>query len=121
MSKVFLLGANTSYDANKQTVTKNQVIRMNGYNDDSYVVYDIVSSQWGLSYELIKSVSGDFIIVDYSEKALAVFGDTRAIKDQLKALDGRFNPKLTHEGTKKAGWIFSKSKEQEIKNLLKIK
>jgi hypothetical protein len=63
----------------------------------------------------------DFLIVDYSQKALAVFGDTRPIKDQLKALGGRFNPKLTHEGEKKAGWIFSKSKEQEIRNLLTIK
>jgi hypothetical protein len=64
---------------------------------------------------------GDFIVVDYSEKALAVFGDTRLIKDQLKALGGRFNPKLTHEGTKKAGWIFSKSKEQEVNELLILK
>jgi len=68
-----------------------------------------------------ETVTDDFIIVDYSEKALAVFGDTKPIKDQLKALGGRFNPKLTHEGQKKAGWIFSKSKEQELKNLLTIK
>jgi hypothetical protein len=67
------------------------------------------------------TVAGDFVIVDYSEKALAIFGDTRPIKDQLKALGGRFNPKLTHEGGKQAGWIFSKSKEQEIRNLLAIK
>jgi hypothetical protein len=66
-------------------------------------------------------ITGDFIIVDYSAKALAVFGDTRPIKDLLKALGGRFNPKLTHEGTKKAGWIFSKSKEQELNSLLIIK
>jgi hypothetical protein len=68
-----------------------------------------------------ETVSGDFIIVDYSEKALAVFGDTKAVKDKLMALGGRFNPKLTHEGQKKAGWIFSKSKEQELKNLLTVK
>jgi hypothetical protein len=68
-----------------------------------------------------ETVSGDFIIVDYSEKALAVFGDTRPVKDELKALGGRFNPKLTHEGTKKAGWIFSKSKGQELKSLLTSK
>jgi hypothetical protein len=43
------------------------------------------------------------------------------VKDLLKALGGRFNPKLTHEGGKRAGWIFSKSKEQEIKNLLTVK
>jgi hypothetical protein len=59
--------------------------------------------------------------VDYSEKAIAVFGDTRPIKDELKALGGRFNPKLTHDDEKKAGWIFSKSKESELKNLLTIK
>jgi hypothetical protein len=33
-------------------------------------------------------------IVDYSEKAIAVFGDTKAIKEQLKGLGGRFNPSL---------------------------
>jgi hypothetical protein len=64
---------------------------------------------------------GEFQIVYYSEKALAVFGDTKAIKEELKALGGRFNPKLTHEGGKKAGWIFSKSKENELTNLLNLK
>jgi hypothetical protein len=68
-----------------------------------------------------KAVTGDFIIVDYSEKAIAVFGDTKPVKDQLKALGGRFNPKLSHEGGKQAGWIFSKSQEQELRNLLTIK
>jgi hypothetical protein len=59
--------------------------------------------------------------VDYSEKSLAVFGDTRPIKEQLKALGGLFNPKLTHNEQKKAGWIFSKSKEHEVRNLLTVK
>jgi hypothetical protein len=68
-----------------------------------------------------EAVTGDFQIVDYSEKAIAVFGDTRRLKDELKALGGRFNPKLTHEGQKQAGWIFSKSKEYELINLLTIK
>jgi hypothetical protein len=68
-----------------------------------------------------ETVTGDFIIVDYSEKALAVFGDTRPIKDQLKALGGRFNPKLKHNDRKQAGWIFSKSKESDLRNLLTIK
>jgi hypothetical protein len=68
-----------------------------------------------------EAITDDYVIVDYSEKALAVFGDTRAIKDQLKALGGRFNPKLTHEGGKRAGWIFSKGREQEVRNLLTVK
>lgn len=32
------------------------------------------------------SVQGGFIIVDYSEKAIAVFGDTKPVKDALHAL-----------------------------------
>jgi hypothetical protein len=67
------------------------------------------------------TITGDFLIVDYSQKALAVFGDTRPVKEQLSKLGGRFNPRLTHEGEKKAGWIFSKSKEQEVRELLTIK
>ncbi|MDR2691443.1 MAG: fusion protein, partial [Dysgonamonadaceae bacterium] len=53
MANVFLLGANVKYDTDKQTVAKNQIIQMNGYDNDRYVVYDIVSSRWGLSCELI--------------------------------------------------------------------
>jgi hypothetical protein len=68
-----------------------------------------------------EAVTGDFIIVDYSEKALAVFGDTRPVKDELKALGGRFNPNLTHNEKKQAGWIFSKAKESDLRNLLTVK
>ena len=64
------------------------------------------------------NITGDFLIVDYSLKALAIFGDTRPIKEQLKALGGKFNARLTHNEKKQAGWIFQKSKEQELRNLL---
>lgn len=57
-------------------------------------------------------------IVDYSEKAIAVFGDTKAIKEQLKELGGRFNPSLNYNGKKRAGWIFSKKKADEVRNLM---
>jgi hypothetical protein len=53
MSKLFLLGAGTEYDTGKQAVEKNRIIQMNGYENDRYVVYDTVSSRWGLSYKLI--------------------------------------------------------------------
>lgn len=55
-------------------------------------------------------------IVNYSEKAIAIVGDTRAIKETLKALGGRFNAHLTCG----AGWIFSKSKEEALKAALNI-
>lgn len=55
-----------------------------------------------------------FQIIDYSEKAIAVVGDTRDIKDKLKALGGRFNPRLSCG----AGWIFSKKQRAEVEKLL---
>ena len=53
-------------------------------------------------------------LVEYSEKAVAVFGETRAIKDELKAMGGKFNNRLTFNGKRLAGWIFSKSQEQRL-------
>lgn len=58
-------------------------------------------------------------MVDYSEKAIAVFGDTKAIKEQLKELGGRFNPSLNYNGEKRAGWIFSKKQADKVKELIK--
>lgn len=67
--------------------------------------------------EPAKAIKSEGIqIVNYSEKAVAVIGDTRAIKDTLKALGGRFNAHLTCG----AGWIFSKSKEYAIRAALNI-
>lgn len=67
-----------------------------------------------------QSVTGDFTIVDYSEKSIAVFGDTKSIKEQLAALGGRFNKYLTQNGQKCAGWVFPKSKESELQQLLNL-
>lgn len=57
-------------------------------------------------------------IVDYSEKAIALFGDTKAIKEQLKELGGRFNPSLNYSGKKRAGWIFSKKQADKVRELV---
>lgn len=53
-------------------------------------------------------------IIDYSEKAFAVVGDTKAIKDELKAIGGRFNFRLSCG----AGWIFSKKCLTDVQALL---
>lgn len=53
-------------------------------------------------------------LVEYSTKAVAVFGDTKSIKDELKAMGGRFNSHLTFNGKRLAGWIFSKAQEQQL-------
>lgn len=57
-------------------------------------------------------------IVDYSEKAIAVFGDTRTIKDELKSIGGKFNPRLNYNGGKRAGWVFPKNKREELESML---
>lgn len=67
-----------------------------------------------------QSVTGDFTIVDYSERSIAVFGDTKAIKEQLAALGGRFNKYLTQNRQKCAGWVFPKSKQAELLQLLNV-
>ena len=60
----------------------------------------------------------EFLLVDYSEKAVALFGDTKPIKDLLSEIGGRFNGRLTHNGQKCAGWIFQKAKEAQVRELI---
>ena len=57
-------------------------------------------------------------IVEYSEKAIAVFGDTKPIKDVLKGLNGLFRANLTYKGERRAGWIYSKKQEQKVREAL---
>lgn len=57
-------------------------------------------------------------IVDYSENAIAVFGETKSIKDELKKLGGKFNPALKNNGEKRAGWIFPKKQADKVRALL---
>lgn len=57
---------------------------------------------------------GHFQIVDYSEKAVALIGDTKQISGELKRIGGRFNPRLSCG----PGWIFPKRKEAELRAFL---
>lgn len=62
-----------------------------------------------------------FELIDYSQKAVALFGDTKSIKDLLSAMGGKFNPRLTYHDKKQAGWIFSVSKRNELNTILNLK
>jgi hypothetical protein len=53
-------------------------------------------------------------IISYSDKAIAVVGDTKRFKDELKEAGGRFNFRLSCG----AGWIFPKTKIENVKTLL---
>lgn len=67
-----------------------------------------------------KEKENRFTLVVYSEKCLALFGDTKSVKDQLKAIGGRYNPNLRPFGndTKAPGWVFSKNKRAEIEKII---
>jgi hypothetical protein len=58
----------------------------------------------------VSTEAGEVKIIDYSERAIAVVGDTKPIKDKLKALGGKFNFRLSCG----AGWIFPKTKQAEV-------
>ena len=53
-------------------------------------------------------------VIDYSAKSVAVFGDTKPIKETLKARGGRFNKALwdSTTGQLSAGWVLA-TKEKE--------
>ena len=53
-------------------------------------------------------------LVGYSEKAVAVIGGTKDFKEQLKAMGGRFNARLTCG----PGWVFSRRKEAELREFI---
>lgn len=57
---------------------------------------------------------GKIQIIKYSDKSIAVIGDTKKVKDILKAVGGIFNPRLSCG----MGWIFPISKMEEVKDAL---
>lgn len=62
----------------------------------------------------IESAQGEVNIIEYSERAIAVIGDTKPIKELLKSLGGSFNARLSCG----PGWIFSKKKLEEVQTAL---
>lgn len=57
-------------------------------------------------------------IVDYSEKAIALFGDSTDYKVHILNAGGKYNPSLRHNEQRQAGWIFPKTKKAEVEKLV---
>jgi hypothetical protein len=60
-------------------------------------------------------------VINYTDRSVAVFGNTKPYSDQLKQAGGRFNPSLKYgddEETRRPGWIFPKTKENDIRKLV---
>lgn len=79
--------------------------------------FDDVMAAWRESVEeaeLPETPGERLALVEYSERAVAVVGDTRDYKEQLKAMGGRFNARLTCG----PGWVFSRRKEDELRKFI---
>jgi hypothetical protein len=87
-----------------------------GSIEDFYIITYLLPTKIEESKK--ETILGKFELVNYSDKALAIFGDTRPIRDKLKALGGRFNPCLTNKGQRVAGWIFPIAKQDQILSIL---
>lgn len=58
------------------------------------------------------------LIENYSDKGIAVIGDTYPLRAEFKALNGSFNNAVKYEGEKVKGWFFSKKKIEAIRDLV---
>ena len=60
-------------------------------------------------------------IINYSDKAIAVFGETKPFKEQFKQMWGRYNKFLTNEnGEKENGWVFSKKRREQVEQTINV-
>lgn len=63
-----------------------------------------------------KSPGEGLELVEYSPLSFAIFGErTKELKDTLHELGGKFNRFLKRNGQPEPGWIFSKKREQEVR------
>lgn len=80
------------------------------------IAFDLPERETESKPEIKPAEHGKIEIVEYSEKAIAVIGDTKPVKDLLKELRGMFNYHLSCG----AGWIFPTSRLVEVKAALNI-
>lgn len=60
-------------------------------------------------------------LINYSEKCVAVFGNTKPIKEDLKRLGGRFNYHLVDPANKEEkipGWVFPMTHKEQVSAFL---
>lgn len=64
-----------------------------------------------------------YTMLQYSEKCIALFGDTKPIKEELKKIGGRYNPNLHPFGqeTNVPGWVFPNKYREDVEQLINRK
>ena len=117
MNNVHLLGANRSYDRNEQTVSVNQVVVLEGYSYDSYVVYEVTRSKWGITYHLINLRTYEFHTSDLIRPLSEKFGIGIYYDDaNPKFLDPLETAVLLTKATEKKTEDDRKAEEERQKN-----
>lgn len=58
------------------------------------------------------------VIVDYTERSVAIFGAPAEWNEHFKAYHGKWNPSLTFNGAKTGGYIFSSVNKEMLTNLV---
>lgn len=74
--------------------------------------------QDGQTAQFNESGEGSVYIREVTAKSFAVLGDTRPIKDSLKALGGRFNKRINLDGGEAIGWTFPNSSRETVENFI---
>lgn len=60
------------------------------------------------------------VVVDYSERSLAIFTDEPADAVVLEQIRAKRNPGLMYQGRKVAGWIFPKYRQEQLAAVITI-
>lgn len=89
-----------------------------GSHIENATTSDSVESIDYKSESIIYGIYGNIEIVEYSEKAIAIFGDTHALKSELTNAGGRFNRSLRYKEGRCPGWIFSKNHARMLGEIL---
>ena len=65
------------------------------------------------------TTDADLQIVDYSDKAIVLTGDTKPLKDQIKKIGGKFGSRFdTSKVPSGIGWLFPKTKLAAVQNFV---
>ena len=69
---------------------------------------------------LLANMSSEIVTINesYTEKAVAVFGNTKPYLEELKNIGGKYNQYLKQNGSTSPGWIFPKTKLSILKALV---
>ena len=70
------------------------------------------------THSTLQTFSTQTRIIDYSEKSLVIFPFRKADIKLLKQIGASYNPWLNIKGVPIAGWIFPKSRQHELQQLI---